>query len=93
MAIQFDFSIWFSIQLLKSNRIVDFNFRNRIAKTFDSIRIESPRFDSISQIDAISLILDLMYKTKDKKKRKKQDSANYIRLQTLDLARIDSNSI
>ncbi len=55
LTIRFDFSIRFSIQLLESNRIVDFNFRNRIVKTFDSIRFLE--LNSISQIDAISVIV------------------------------------
>jgi len=42
-----------SIQLLESNRIVDFNFRNRIVKTFDSIRFFE--LNSIFRIDAINL--------------------------------------
>jgi len=34
-----------------------------------------------------------MYKTKTKEKREKRDNANYIRLQALCLARINSNLV
>jgi len=62
LAIRIDFLVRFSILSLKANRIVDFNFRNRIVKTFDSSRIKLLRFDFEStqlvykQIDFKNLI-------------------------------------